>query len=392
MNCGVFLTVVAKEVVCLFRDAKTVAVSLLVPLLLFPLTFTVVRLTEESLAGQTAETQRIATTTGVPDTLLAYLREVDGIAVVPMAADAAQTALAAGDVAAILTTSPGPSGHEDDSAKDATVCLVVDSSRTSSLAAAETLATAIQGHNDALTIEGLRTAGVDPDTLPRLVPHVHDIGPGRGVALLATILPLLLMVATAVTPMPSASDVGAGEKERRTIAPLLATGAGRVDIIAGKLVAVSTMGLLGAAAFVGGVVFSTAINPDLFGAVRPALASWRDAMTIAVVTALLSLVFAATELTFSLLARSSKEAQTYLLPLLVISVGAGYLATRIDPSRVPILAYHVPLVNAGALIRSAALGQTLPWQSVVVGAWMVGYALVAAYAAWRLLRREAVLF
>jgi sodium transport system permease protein len=115
--------------------------------------------------------------------------------------------------------------------------------------------------------------------------------------------------------MPTAVDLFAGEKERRTFEPLLCTGARRTDILAGKLGAVTVMSMLGALASGAGMVVGYLVNPramtmgldDVQGLAIPP----GTLLFVLLIIAALAIFFSGLHILFSTYARSIKEASTY---------------------------------------------------------------------------------
>jgi sodium transport system permease protein len=351
------LVVFRKEVTDLFRDVKTIIVSILIPLVLFPLSFGLMEA-----IGVDPETEQINLYIGeTPVALERFIEAQPALTIYSESEEAALEMLMSGRMDVLLV------------GRDSSVTIIFDSSRTKSVAAADAVSTLyrrfVETQQRALVPSGSELAKLIDSELV-----LSDRGPGTGVALLALLLPLLLLVASAVSAMPSAADVAAGEKERSTIAPLLATSAAPVDIMLGKLLAVGTLAAIGTAAFLGGIVLSQLVAPGLFGESAPALAPTANVLGLVGIAILLTLLFSAVELLVSLFADSPKEAQAYLLPILIVALGCGYVAATIDPLLTPPYVFHIPLVNVAAAVKLLVLGLDpgigLLWTLLWVGAYV----------------------
>ena len=84
-------------------------------------------------------------------------------------------------------------------------------------------------------------------------------------------LPLLLIIYSIAGPMGAAVDLGAGEKERGTLEPLLTTQAGRLSLLWGKFFAITVMGHISTISSLIGLYIAMKQDNGLFMAVQPVL-------------------------------------------------------------------------------------------------------------------------
>jgi sodium transport system permease protein len=132
---------------------------------------------------------------------------------------------------------------------------------------------------------------------------------------LSMMLPMILVILLSVGGMPTAVDLFAGEKERRTFEPLLCTAARRTDILAGKLGAVTAMSLVGAVASGAGMVIGYLVNPkamtmgldDMQGIALPPV----TLLLVLLIIMAMAVFFSGLHILLSTYARSIKEASTY---------------------------------------------------------------------------------
>ena len=140
------------------------------------------------------------------------------------------------------------------------------------------------------------------------------------------ILPFVMMIWALTGAFYPAIDLCAGEKERGTLETLLTSPAQRGEIVWGKLLAVTTfsiatailnlLSLVGTGSFVvqaignQGDIGAMALGPPPLAAV-----AW---LLVALIPA--AFMFSALALAVAAMARSSKEGQYYLMPLLLISL------------------------------------------------------------------------
>lgn len=205
---------------------------------------------------------------------------------------------------------------------------------------------------------------------------------------------LLLMFSGGMYPV---IDMTAGEKERRTLESFLSTPAGRNEIVVGKMLAAMSAILLTAILTLASTVISIRSNR---GTGRSAEARQLfstiplDAHTLAVI--LLTIVpvcilAAAVMIAIAMLARSFKEGQSYLTPLIRLVVFPAMLGGLPNLELTPALCL-IPIFNASQLIRGILLGDfsTVAF-AITLGANLL-YAAIALVIARNRFENENVLF
>ena len=203
-------------------------------------------------------------------------------------------------------------------------------------------------------------------------------------------LPGLMSVFTLVSAfaggMNVAMDTVAGERERRSLLPLLLNPVPRWDVILGKWLAVSLFGVAGVTLNLLGfsVVFVTS------GMHRNA--PW-PRLLLAIVFGILTLplLAASLQLLLSTACRSVKEAQTYLSMLVFIPMGIGMFLVFAPAARQAWFNF-LPLVGQQLHLQSLMDGRVVPFlQSIVLGCLTLALAmLVLLVCANRLHRDESI--
>ena len=162
----------------------------------------------------------------------------------------------------------------------------------------------------------------------------------------SSMMPMLLLIFLFSGCMAVAPEAIAGEKERGTIATLLITPAKRGSIALGKIMALSVIALLAGASSAIGSILSL---PKLMGAAAGQL-------TVTYVTedyVLLGVVILSTVLLLitlisivSAFAKSIKEAQTYVTPMMILVVLIGVTAMFGNGAKAEWYYYLIPLYNS----------------------------------------------
>lgn len=210
----------------------------------------------------------------------------------------------------------------------------------------------------------------------------HDVAEAteRDAAIWAKVLPFLLLIWALTGAFYPAIDLCAGEKERGTLETLLTSPAERSEIVWGKLLTVMLFSVatavlnIASMGLTGTVVLS---HLPQFGP-PPALAPlW---LTIALLP--ISAMFSALCLALAALARSSKEGQYYLMPLVVLTLPLVILpmAPGVELTLGNSL---IPVTGVVLLLRSMLEGnylQALPFVPPVVAVTMACCLLAIRWA------------
>jgi ABC-2 type transport system permease protein/sodium transport system permease protein len=208
---------------------------------------------------------------------------------------------------------------------------------------------------------------------------------------LATLIPLILLLMTITGAVYPAIDLTAGERERGTLEVLMAAPVPRVGLLLAKYVAVLTVALLTALANLGMMtvtILASGLGPLLFGerGLTPAFV-----LSMLGLLLLFALFFAGVLLAVTSFARSFKEAQAYLIPLMLLSLVPGVMALMPGLSLDGLVAV-TPLLNIVLLSRTLFEGTATASTAAVVVLSTLLYAFGAVVLAARMFGAEAVLY
>ncbi len=197
-------------------------------------------------------------------------------------------------------------------------------------AAAEYFQQKLRELNRAEVAQRLRQRGLfaeDPLTLQPIVVAVDpDAPPSTSTFSLASLIPLVLVLMTVTGAVYPAIDLTAGERERGTLETLMAAPVPKVGILMAKFFAVWTVAIFTALLNLLGMaltVWTFQFEKILLG---PNGFSLLVILKIFGLLVLFSAFFSALMLAVTSFARSFKEAQAYLIPVILLSMGPGLLA------------------------------------------------------------------
>lgn len=174
---------------------------------------------------------------------------------------------------------------------------------------------------------------------------------------IAGVIPLVLILMTITGAVYPAIDLTAGERERGTMEALIATPAPRFALLLSKYVAVVTVAVLTALAnlFATWMTLSFGgLGQALFG--KSGFSIW-TLLQILPLLVIFASFFSAILLALCSFARSFKEAQAYLIPVMLLSLGPG-LVTLMPNVQFTTLLGIVPLLNILMLSRDIMTGQS----------------------------------
>ena len=222
-------------------------------------------------------------------------------------------------------------------------------------------------------------------------PQRHPISfTGAPIFSLAALIPLILVLMTVTGAVYPAIDLTAGERERGTLETLIAAPVPRLGLLMAKYVAVLTVALLTAVVNLTGMTItahSTGLGSTLFG----------GGMTFDVVVKVLLLLglfaafFSAILLALTSYARSFKEAQAYIIPLMLVCLVPGVLCLMPGLEFTGWMAV-TPLVNIVMLARDLLEGTVVTRLAVAAVCSTLFYVAAAIALAARIFGTDAILY
>jgi sodium transport system permease protein len=379
-------TIYRKEMLDMLRDRRTMISMVAVPLVVFPLVISVM-LRFSSRLEQNAETEArsmgIAARVTTPSVREAL--EKTGLAIKEK-----------DDLRAAVEKKESAASVEE---KSGVIEIYVDSSNPTSSAAGDKIRTALTELKDQRIRESLRTSGIPESVLTPFTVKRTNIAGERKMAgsVWGTMLGYIVLLLMFTGGMYPIIDMTAGEKERKTLEAFLASPAARREIVMGKTLAAMTAIFLTAMLTLGSMVYSLRNNristksEEMRNMMRTIPL---DANTLAMIVAVLIpvAVFAASIMfAIALFARSFKEGQSYLTPLMLLVIFPALLGGLPGLQLTPAMCL-IPIFNASLVIRSILLGEVSTVNfAVTVGANLL-YAAIAFVIATRQFEKESVLF
>jgi len=267
--------------------------------------------------------------------------------------------------------------------------LFFSAARDGSTKAKERLQKALEEFRRERLLAAVRSAGKDASLLEVVFDREEDLASRRELAnyVAALILPLLMVVMTAMGALYPALDTTVSEKERSTLETTLVSPARRLSTVLGKYLAVVSFSLLSFFLNMASMAFTLLHLGDQLKLEGFSL-GLGSALVIVLGAILLSLFLSAIMMLLGFIARSFKEGQAYLTPVYLVAVLPAILVSSPDVTLTPGLA-TLPLVNICLLFREALQGRFPALGMGLTLALSTAYAVLSLDIASRLLKREA---
>lgn len=397
-NIGI---VYRKELTEALRDRRTLITTFLVPLLLFPLLGTGMMYMTVLLIGKAQkENARMMIMGGAdsPD-LVAELKKVEGLESVPLEPDW-KNQIVEKQVRFVVEIPPG---FEADlvGQKYPTVTLHLYEGELKSSVSADKVEKFFNNYRDKV-VKGRLEARNLPVTIikPFEVKRKDEAPPEKGGAALffGGFIAYMVVFLCLNGGMHPAIDLTAGEKERGTMETILSSPVARTHLVLGKFFLVLTTSLVTAALSVTsmGVSFWVLriLHPATQSADGPSLQmqiSIGAVLSVFLMALPLSVLFSSALLTISLFAKSYKEAQSYIMPLMFLVIVPAVAAMLPGVDLTPKLAL-IPILNVSLLCKELVVG-TYHWSyMLLIFLSTCVYAAIALFLAVKMFQRESVLF
>ena len=198
---------------------------------------------------------------------------------------------------------------------------------------------------------------------------------------MSMLLPMILTIFAFIGGAHLAMDTTAGERERQSLEPLLATPASRAALVGGKMLAAALLGMASMLL----ILVSFKLSATLINSMSQMDVSFA-AMGKLLLT-LLPLVLIGTALITTLAAgaKSMKEAQSHIMWLMLLPMLPAYALMAYPLKNTEVWQYAVPFLSQNQLIQKITRGEVASLQQwgVYLASSLALAALLWALAVWR---------
>lgn len=380
---GSMLTVMRKELRDFVRDRRTFFLTLFISPLLYPLIFLGIGKLSEMRKETQLDKPLELPVVGIEraPNLMAFLASHGILAKAAPADIDARIRAQQVDVALVVD---GEFADDWRAGKPAKLELVTDSTRRNADVPAARVRAALDQYGQAIGSLRLLARGINPMVAAPINAGTRDLATPeakRG-AFLTVLLPLILTLSAFIGGAHLAMDTTAGERERQSLEPLLATPAARGALVGGKMLTAVLLGVVSMLLILlsfkasAGLVRGAAMSMDVsFLAMGKLLLVLLPLVLIG--TALLTCLAAG--------AKSMKEAQSHIVWLMMLPMLPAYALMAYPIKDTALWQYAVPFLSQNQLIQKVTRGDVAaPEQwALYLASSLALAALLWAMAVWR---------
>ena len=202
-------------------------------------------------------------------------------------------------------------------------------------------------------------------------------GEQAGLAL-SLFIPMVIAIWTASSAIQPSIDMTAGERERGTLEALLCLPCSRLELLAGKWLAVASITSAGVALQIGGLLFAITYlaSSSIIGV--PSV-SPTSILLLLVAVVIFAVMVVAFELALAMKAQSVKEAGSLLGPAILFIIFPALFTQVINLDTVESWWFAIPLVNILLAMRELLLDRVISEHVLV---WLFSSLIYAGLAAW----------
>lgn len=373
-----------KELKEILRDRRTLTVMLIIPLVVYPVLFTGISAFMES---QVEKAENATLRIGLAETggeagFSVFLQNVPNVVLSTLPNDTAGAKLLIeADSLDAAFFFPANFGQAFDSLQETGYTYFYTS--TNNEFGVEFIRQVNNSYQDHLTSLKLAELKLNPRILEPATDVERNIASTREQmgSIIGGIIPYFFIIFCLIGCMYPAMDLAAGEKERGTLETLLVSPASRLDIYLGKFLAVALSGFISALAAMAGILISSKFISGDAGGMAEMMSSIIAPETSLLLLAILlplNAFFAAITLMLSIYARTFKEAQSLITPLMIFAVFPAVFG-MLPGVTLNYVTALVPIMNVSLGAKEIIAG------TVAVGPLVVTYISLLVYAALALM-------
>ena len=398
MRKSIVKSIFKKEIIDILRDKKTLFMTIILPILLYPtLVLLLSYIMNASSQSMAKRDLMIATSTNLEQSLADRINERDEdegkLTIISLQDEDYEEALNNGDITAYIKV--------DTKEKVIEYEVYYNASSEDGMEACSRLEGILEDYKKEKVLEGITALGLDEkEILEPITYETHNVAKSEQLAgyLLGVILPFILVISILTGAIYPAIDVMAGEKERGTLETLLTMPISNMELVMGKYLAVSLSALVSALLSVLSIVFSviclcltaselvdvSKMSMDFSKLILPFLLTF-------ICIGLFTLVISAVSMCVCSLARSFKEAQNAMTPLMLVAMVLSY-ASMIPTLELSSVTAGIPVVNVVLAIKSVL---TFKFDISLLMLVLVSNIIFVLFAVWilsKLFKSEDILF
>jgi sodium transport system permease protein len=358
MRLEIVRQVFLKELRETLRDRRSMITMFGIPLLLYPLMTMSMAGMQHSVLRK-LEQQSVTIAVVRPEAAPHLMEEIkkpkSGFKV--LSDEDPRAALAAGKVDAVVTIPPR---FEEGALalREERIKIELDRSRTSASFTESKLERLLNDYQHWIIVRRLASRGVGADVVKPVRFDTADVSTGgqRFGKFLSVLLPMMLLVTGILGSFFPAVNAATAERELGTLETLLVTPASKLELLLGKVGLVVISGLLTSGLNMLSMSLVLWRTFSMMGKGAAALTLDPQALLLSYLAAVPTLIFfAAAALVVALFARNYREANSYVTPVMLVSMAPMFVSIAEPKASLGLLV--TPVINTSIVIRDVLTGQ-----------------------------------
>lgn len=346
------LKIYLKELKDCFRDRRTLLLTVFLPIVMM----TGLMLFYEGMISDGEEdTYKLAVNQSIPADVENLFGGYENIELVK--SENPEATVKEGEASAALIFAPGFK-ESVENGEEASVTIVGDTFSQKSSNLMNYVTNALTALEKMIISERLLAEGADPKlTQPFAVTQKEVSEEDPNINLLAMLIPMMLALAIGIGAGPAASDLFAGEKEKKTMEALLMTPVNRSVLLMSKWMTITTIGTITGIITLGVVAFEVAFLTEHL---KKAVSFKENTYLIIGLALFISFVYAmltASILTLtSIIGKTIKESQSYSTPIMMLAMFPTMIIANIGINELAFHHFAIPIMNLFSLLKELLFG------------------------------------
>lgn len=388
-----------KELLDVIRDRRTIISMVVVPILIFPLlTIGFSGVMASLMQKSAAEKHKIAiiNTENAPElfALIDTSSKVD-VALTNPPIDSARQAILDKLIRSALVI-PDQFSQKVAAGESTSVQILYDASETKSDFALEKVKDLVENYKKQILDSRLASKGLDPGLLEPFELDETNVASKEkmGGLILSIFLPYIVILLSMVGAMYTAIDLTAGEKERGTLETILVSPIPRWQLATGKFLTILTTSVVSTSLAIISMSGTMLYGMQTFEKMGGEMAINITPVMIFIILMMMiptACLFSALLMSISIFAKSYKEAQSYVSPLMTLIILPSMVAF-LPGVELDMKLALIPVVNICLCIKESLMGH-INWLYVaIIFITTFIYAAFAIFITHRMFEKESVLF
>lgn len=341
-----------KEMKDSFRDRRTLLLTVLLPIVMMT---GLVLFYESMMSDGEGETYRLAVDNSFSTEEESIFAAYENIEFVQ--SDDPEAVVQEGDAQAALILNDefmeSVAGGEA-----ASVTVIGDSFSQNSSNLLNLVTTALAVYEKSVIAERLEAQGTSQELVQPFTLEQKEISEDNpGINLVAMLIPLILALAIGIGAGPSASDLFAGEKEKKTMEALLMTPVNRMTLLVAKWLTIVSIGSL--TGIITLIVVALEIN-FLTENLKSAVSLGDNVYHVVGFAILVSIIYAMFVATLlmvtSIIGKTVKESQSYSTPIMMIAMFPLMIISGIGINELAFHHFAIPIMNVFTILKELSFG------------------------------------